>query len=85
MFFFFHLLHFVLSTTTQDAFGRDPKKETEFWRESARDLLASNEMQDAIAKFTAENPDNLTDEQRAYKEFIRQMDEGENNTHNQQQ
>lgn len=64
---------------TQNAFGRDPKKETDFWRESARDLLASDEMQDAIAKFTAENPDNLTDEQRAYKEFIRQMDEGDNN------
>lgn len=60
----------------KNAFGRDPKKETEFWMQSARDVLASHDVKDAIDKFKVENPDNLTDEQKAYNEFIRKLDEG---------
>lgn len=42
---------------------------------AARAVLASDEVKDAIAKHKELNPDNLSDEQRAYMEFIKKMDE----------
>lgn len=42
--------------------------------DAARAVLASDEVKEAIAKHKELNPDNLTDEQRAYMDFINKMD-----------
>lgn len=59
----------------QDAFGRDPRKETAFWLDAARNVLDSDEVQQAVAEHVEKGGDGLTDEQRAYMEFIKSMDE----------
>lgn len=41
---------------------------------AARSILQSEEVQDAIAKHAADGGDGLTEEQRAYAEFIKSMD-----------
>lgn len=53
-----------------DAFGRDPKKETEAWMSVAREVLDSPEVCDAIEKHKAEPPP-VTPEQQAYLDFIK--------------
>ncbi|GAB0494612.1 hypothetical protein MMPV_005906 [Pyropia vietnamensis] len=57
-----------------DAFGRDPKKETEAWMSGAREVLDSPEVRDAIEKHKAEPPP-VTPEQQAYLDFIKSLDE----------
>lgn len=52
-----------------DAFGRDPRKETEFWMDGAREVLASDIVVEALAEYEADGGDGLTDQQRAYLEF----------------
>lgn len=61
---------------TQDAFGRDPRKETQFWMGAAKSLLESDEVKEAIEAHAAEggNGDGLTDEQRAHLEFMKSLD-----------
>lgn len=59
-----------------DAFGRDPKKETDFWRAAANEVVASDAVLEAVASHEADGGDGLTDEQRAYMEFINSLDEG---------
>lgn len=59
-----------------DAFGRDPKKETEFWMGAATDVLKSEEVQAAIAEHAEDGGDGLTEEQRAYMAFIEGLDAG---------
>lgn len=39
-------------------------------------MLDSTEVREAIEKHQKDGGDGMTDEQRAYKEFIRQLDEG---------
>lgn len=56
-----------------DAFGRDPKKETEAWMSGAREVLDSPEVRDAIEKHKAEPPP-VTAEQQAYLDFIKSLD-----------
>ena len=58
----------------QDAFGRDPKKETAFWMGAAKSVLDSDEVKDAIEKHKADGGDGYSDEQRAYMEFIKSLD-----------
>ncbi|KAI0566607.1 hypothetical protein FGB62_7g661 [Gracilaria domingensis] len=58
-----------------DAFGRDPRKETEFWMDAAKHVLESDEVQQAIADHAAGGGDGLTDEQREYLDFIKSLDE----------
>lgn len=41
---------------------------------AARSVLDSKEVQEAIAKHAADGGDNVTDEQRAYMEFIKSLD-----------
>lgn len=60
----------------QDAFGRDPRKETEFWMGAAKNVLESEQVQEAINNYAADGSDGLTDEQRAYMEFLKSLDEG---------
>lgn len=59
-----------------DAFGRDPKKETDFWRAAANEVVASDAVREAVASHEADGGDGLTDEQRAYMEFVKSLDEG---------
>lgn len=59
-----------------DAFGRDPRKETEFWMGAAKNVLESEQVQEAINNYAADGSDGLTDEQRAYMEFLKSLDEG---------
>lgn len=59
----------------QDAFGRDPRKETEFWMGTAKSVLESEEVKQAIADHAEKGGDGLTDEQRAYMEFIKSLDQ----------
>lgn len=59
----------------KDAFGRDPRKETDFWRSSARDLLDSQEVRDAIEEHT-QNPTSVDPEREAYLQFLRDLDAG---------
>lgn len=59
----------------QDAFGRDPKKETEFWMSAAKSVLDSEEVKKAIEDHTADGGDGYTDEQREYLDFIKSLDE----------
>lgn len=61
-------------THGQDAFGRDPRKETEFWMGAARSVLDSEEVKQAIEEHAADGGDGLTDEQRAYMEFLKSLD-----------
>ncbi|CAN8074970.1 unnamed protein product [Agarophyton chilense] len=62
-------------TSDTDAFGRDPRKETEFWMGAAKSVLESSEVQQALAEHAAEGGDGLTDEQREYMEFIKSLDQ----------
>lgn len=55
--------------SSKDAFGRDPRKETEFWMEGAREVLESDIVVEALAEYKPDAADGLTDEQRAYMEF----------------
>jgi hypothetical protein len=55
----------------KDAFGRDPRKETEFWMEGAKEVLRSEEVKAAQKSLAAEGNDGLTDEQRAFLEFAK--------------
>jgi len=57
-----------------DAFGRDPKKETEAWMPGAREVLDSPAVRDAIEKHKAEPPP-VSAEQQAYLDFIKSLDE----------
>jgi len=57
-----------------DAFGRDPKKETEAWMSGAREVLDTPAVRDAIEKHKAEPPP-VTAEQQAYLDFIKSLDE----------
>lgn len=61
-------------TSETDAFGRDPRKETEFWMGAARSVLDSEEVKQAIEEHAADGGDGLTDEQRAYMEFLKSLD-----------
>lgn len=58
----------------KDAFGRDPRKETEFWMEAAGEVLRSEVVQDAVKSHEASGGDGLTDEQRAYLEFAKSLE-----------
>lgn len=60
---------------TQDAFGRDPRKETEFWMGAAKSVLESEDVKQAIADHAEAGGDGLTDDQRAYMEFIKSLDQ----------
>lgn len=42
--------------------------------DAAKSVLASDEVKDAIAKRKEVSPDNLTDEQRAYLDFLKTLD-----------
>lgn len=44
--------------------------------DAARSVLDSEEVQQAVAEHAEKGGDGLTDEQRAYMEFIKSMDEG---------
>ncbi|PXF42985.1 hypothetical protein BWQ96_07289 [Gracilariopsis chorda] len=58
-----------------DAFGRDPRKETEFWMGAAKSVLESEDVKQAIADHAEAGGDGLTDDQRAYMEFIKSLDQ----------
>lgn len=56
-----------------DYFGRDPRKETEFWMEHAREVLESKEVTEAVEAHKKSGKENLTEEQRAWLEFARSI------------
>jgi hypothetical protein len=64
--------HFKFDANSdKDAFGRDPRKETEYWMTAASELLRSEEVRNAQKELAAEGKDGLTEEQRAYLEFAK--------------
>jgi hypothetical protein len=64
--------HFKFDVNSdKDAFGRDPRKETEYWMSAASELLRSEEVRKAQKKLAAEGKDGMTEEQRAYLEFAK--------------
>jgi len=66
-----------------DYFGRDPRKETEFWMEHAREVLKSKEVSDAVEAHKKSGKDNLTEEQKAWLEFAKSITPpSENNNNN---
>lgn len=60
----------------RDAFGRDPKKETDFWRGAVAEVIGSEAVQEAVRAHEAEGGDGYTDEQREYFAFLKSLDEG---------
>ncbi|EME30681.1 uncharacterized protein Gasu_19280 [Galdieria sulphuraria] len=56
-----------------DYFGRDPRKETEFWMEHAKEVLESKEVADAVEAHKKSGSSNLTEEQKAWLEFARSI------------
>jgi hypothetical protein len=60
----------------KDAFGRDPKKETDFWRGAAAEVIQSEVVQAAVKEFEADGGDGYTEEQREYFKFIESLEAG---------
>ena len=62
-----------------NVFGRDPKKETEFWMSHAKEVLDSDSVQNAVKEHKDKGNDGYTDQQREYLEFLKQMDQDKEN------
>eukprot|EP00871_Galdieria_phlegrea_P003858 jgi/Galph1/4473/GphlegSOOS_G3159.1 len=61
-----------------DYFGRDPRKETEFWMEHAREVLESKEVVEAVEQHKQSGKTNLTPEQEAWLEFAKSISPEDN-------
>ncbi|GJQ11738.1 hypothetical protein GpartN1_g3529.t1 [Galdieria partita] len=65
--------HSQWNSDDSDYFGRDPRKETEFWMEHAKEVLESKEVADAVEAHKKSGKTNLTEEQKAWLEFAKSI------------